>query len=158
MLWLTENGHDYNERPAMHQMVSWKAKSGPKPIIFDGKSLEHFSCNEASVPFVVAFIEESKNPKEKMKSFDTAFELLTDDPGEVQLLTMRSNMVKPDLYAVVDNLIHELNMAIDEVNTMRDIYHTDNLTPADHWDKEGLHTAQLALREYRKYEREDKVD
>jgi hypothetical protein len=66
----------------------------------------------------------------------------------------RIDKMKPDLYAVVDDLIYELNMAIDEVNTMRDIHHTDNLTPADHWDKEGLHTAQLALRNYRKYERD----
>ena len=60
---------------------------------------------------------------------------------------------KPDLYAVVDDLIYELNMAIDEINTMRDIHHKDNLTPADHWDKESLHNAQLSLRSYRHYER-----
>ena len=36
-------------------------------------------------------------------------------------------------------------MAIDEINTMRDIHHTDNLTPADHWDKESLHEAQVLL-------------
>ena len=60
---------------------------------------------------------------------------------------------KPDLYAIVDDLIYELNMAIDEVNTMRDIHNTDDLTPTDHWDKESLHNAQLALRSYRHYER-----
>lgn len=63
MLWLTENGHEYSERPAMHQMVSWKVKSGPKPIIFDGKSSEHFSCNDASVPFVMDFINKPKEVK-----------------------------------------------------------------------------------------------
>ena len=51
----------------------------------------------------------------------------------------------PDMYAMVESLSHELNMAIDEINTMRDIHHTDNLTPADHWDKESLHDAQVLL-------------
>ena len=51
----------------------------------------------------------------------------------------------PDMYAMIESLSNELNMAIDEVNTMRDIHHTDNLTPADHWDKESLHDAQVLL-------------
>ena len=51
----------------------------------------------------------------------------------------------PDMYAMIESLSDELNMAIDEVNTMRDIHHTDNLTPADHWDKESLHDAQVLL-------------
>jgi hypothetical protein len=55
--------------------------------------------------------------------------------------------VELNLFKVINNLIYELNMAIDEINTMRDINHRDNLTPADHWDKEGLHIAQLALKE-----------
>ena len=50
-----------------------------------------------------------------------------------------------ELESLVDKLIYELNMCIDEVNTMRDIHNTDNLTPADHWDKETLHDAQLLL-------------
>ncbi len=50
-----------------------------------------------------------------------------------------------DLGLLVNNLISELNMAIDEVNDMRDVYHRDNLTPADHWDKETLHAAQVKL-------------
>tara|TARA_R110000823_G_scaffold303474_1_gene424873 strand:+ start:553 stop:804 length:252 start_codon:yes stop_codon:yes gene_type:complete len=50
-----------------------------------------------------------------------------------------------ELELLVDRLMSELNMAIDEINTMRDIHHTDNLTPADHWDKESLHDAQLTL-------------
>ena len=49
------------------------------------------------------------------------------------------------MYAMVESLSHELNMAIDEINTMRDIHHKDNLTPADHWDKESLHEAQALL-------------
>ena len=55
--------------------------------------------------------------------------------------------VELHLYQVINDLIYELNMAINEINTMRDIHHSDTLTPADHWDKEGLHIAQLALYE-----------
>ena len=88
-IWLNSKGITPIENPAQFQVIAWNVKSGPKPIIFNGKSSEHFSCNEASVPFVRDFINENKEPK----SFDNAFELLTDDPGEVQLLTMRSNMM-----------------------------------------------------------------
>lgn len=52
-----------------------------------------------------------------------------------------------ELISLVDSLMHELDMAIDEINTMRDIHHNDNLTPADHWDKESLHDAQVKLHE-----------
>ena len=51
----------------------------------------------------------------------------------------------PDMYQMIESLTSELNAAIDEVNTMRDIHHTDNMTPADHWDKESLHDAQVLL-------------
>ena len=50
-----------------------------------------------------------------------------------------------ELEFLVDILMSELNMAIDEINTMRDIHSKDNLTPADHWGKESLHEAQLTL-------------
>lgn len=53
-----------------------------------------------------------------------------------------------DIRETVEDLIYELNMAIDEVNTMRDIHNTDTLQPADHWDKETLHNAQLSLRDF----------
>ncbi len=52
-----------------------------------------------------------------------------------------------ELELLIDNLMSELNKAIDEVNTMRDIHHKDNLTPADHWDKETLHNTQVKLHE-----------
>jgi hypothetical protein len=53
-----------------------------------------------------------------------------------------------DIRETIENLMYELGMAIDEVNTMRDIHNTDTLQPADHWDKETLHDAQLALRDF----------
>jgi len=52
-----------------------------------------------------------------------------------------------ELISLVDSLMYELNMAIDEINTMRDVHHNDNLTPTDHWDKEILHDAQVKLHE-----------
>ena len=53
-----------------------------------------------------------------------------------------------DIRETIEDLMYELGMAIDEVNTMRDIHNTDTLQPADHWDKETLHDAQLALRDF----------
>jgi len=50
-----------------------------------------------------------------------------------------------ELISLVDSLMGELDMAIDEVNAMRDINHKDNLIPADHWDKESLHDVQVKL-------------
>ena len=67
------------------------------------------------------------------------------DPTPEQVANAHLIAAAPDMYAMVESLSHELNMAIDEINTMRDIHHTDNLTPADHWDKESLHDAQLTL-------------
>ena len=54
-----------------------------------------------------------------------------------------------ELVAMVDSLTSELNLVIDELNTMRDIHHRDPLTPADHWDKELLHDVQLSLAKIR---------
>ena len=51
----------------------------------------------------------------------------------------------PDMYAMIELLVSELNSAIDEVNTMRDIHHMDAMTPADHWDKESCHDGQVLL-------------
>jgi hypothetical protein len=73
--------------------------------------------------------------------------LLSDDVITKEENTSNANLISaaPNMYAMVESLSHELNMAIDEINTMRDIHHTDNLTPADHWDKESLHDAQVLL-------------
>jgi len=51
----------------------------------------------------------------------------------------------PAMYAMINLLMSELSMAIDEVNTMRDIHHKDPLTPCDDWDKESCHNAQVLL-------------
>jgi len=53
--------------------------------------------------------------------------------------------VAPCMYKMIELLTSELNMAIDEINAMRDMHHTDNITPADHWDKESCHNAQVLL-------------
>jgi len=52
-----------------------------------------------------------------------------------------------ELISLVDRLIYELDMAIDEINTMRDIHHKYNFTPVGHWGKESLHDAQVKLHE-----------
>ena len=52
-----------------------------------------------------------------------------------------------ELISLVNDLMDELEMAINEINVMRDIHHKDNLTPTDHWDKESLHGAQVKLHE-----------
>jgi hypothetical protein len=51
-----------------------------------------------------------------------------------------------EMEATVESLMRELNYCIDEVNTMRDIHHRDPMTPADHWDKQSLHEAQVLLK------------
>ena len=37
--------------------------SGVMPIIFSGKSPDHYSCNEAATPYVRKFIRQSKKQK-----------------------------------------------------------------------------------------------
>ena len=39
----------------------WYFGVGSMPMIFKGKSADHYSCNEASIPFVKQFIRESRN-------------------------------------------------------------------------------------------------
>jgi hypothetical protein len=51
----------------------------------------------------------------------------------------------PEMYSTVRELFLELSMAIDEVNTMRDTYVFHNLFPADHWDKQSCHDAEILL-------------
>tara|TARA_R110000822_G_scaffold162676_1_gene303040 strand:+ start:99 stop:317 length:219 start_codon:yes stop_codon:yes gene_type:complete len=46
---------------------------------------------------------------------------------------------------IVSNLKDELNAAIDEINALRDRHNKDQLQPADHWDKEGVHDAHVWL-------------
>jgi len=44
------------------EVLRFKANSSRSmPMIFKGKSADHYSCNEASIPFVKQFIRESRN-------------------------------------------------------------------------------------------------
>lgn len=61
--WLVDKGHSPIKNAASFQVLRWKVKGSPMPIIFDGKSPEHFSCNAASIDFVYDFIKESKKAK-----------------------------------------------------------------------------------------------
>ena len=67
------------------------------------------------------------------------------DPSDEEQANAHLIVSAPDMYAMIESLASELEAAIGEVNTMRDIHHTDNLTPADHWDQESLHDAQVLL-------------
>ncbi len=57
-LWLIANGQRPVENAAAFEVLRWKVAGKPMPIIFDGKSSEHLSCNEASMSFVYEFINE----------------------------------------------------------------------------------------------------
>jgi hypothetical protein len=54
--WLISNNHNPIENNASFEVLRWKVKGSPMPIIFNGKSKEYFSCNESSVPFVRMFL------------------------------------------------------------------------------------------------------
>ena len=58
--WLINRGHHPICNNANFEVLRWKVKGSPMPIIFDGKSKEHYSCNESSVRFVRDFINDSK--------------------------------------------------------------------------------------------------
>ena len=90
--WLKDNGYHPVKNNAQFEVLRWKVKGQTMPILFDGKSSEHFSCNEASTPFVLSYIESLVKPEEP-KSFDSAFELLTCGTNQVENYTMRSNMM-----------------------------------------------------------------
>ena len=66
---------------------------------------------------------------------------VTDNSAVIATLNVRVS--KLELALISTNI--ELSMAIDEVNTMRDIHHLDPMTPTDHWDKETCHNNQLLL-------------
>lgn len=58
--WLVSKGYEPKPGYADFEALRWKVAGKPMPIIFDGKSPEHLSCNEASVNIVYEFINESK--------------------------------------------------------------------------------------------------
>lgn len=57
-LWLIGEGYKPIENNAQYEVLRWKVKGQPMPIIFDGKSTEHLSCNQASIDFVRKFINQ----------------------------------------------------------------------------------------------------
>jgi glutaredoxin-related protein len=54
--WLILWGYEPEKNDKNRQVLRWKVKGSHMPIIFDGKSSEHFLCNDAAVPFVKNFI------------------------------------------------------------------------------------------------------
>jgi len=59
--YLVDNGFSPVKSNASFEVLRWKVRGKPMPIIFDGKSSEHFSCNESSVPYVMDFINMPKS-------------------------------------------------------------------------------------------------
>tara|TARA_R110000787_G_scaffold272267_1_gene379639 strand:- start:356 stop:601 length:246 start_codon:yes stop_codon:yes gene_type:complete len=59
-VWLVGKGYNPVENHAQHEALRWKVKGQPMPIIFNGKSSEHLSCNQSSLNFVYEFINQSK--------------------------------------------------------------------------------------------------
>jgi hypothetical protein len=55
-LWLMMMNYSPIANAADFEVLRWKVKGSPMPIIFDGKSKQHLSCNEAAVPFIKMFI------------------------------------------------------------------------------------------------------
>ena len=55
--------------------------------------------------------------------------IVTDNSAVIAALNVR--VAKLECALTSSNI--ELSMAIDEVNTMRDIHHRDPMTPPDHW-------------------------
>ena len=55
--WLVSNGYFPIDNAADFEVLRWKVKGSPMPIIFNGKSKEHFSCNEASLLFIKELFE-----------------------------------------------------------------------------------------------------
>lgn len=54
--WLSENGFTPLEPKGDFEMLRWKNTKGqPMCIIFNGKSSEHLSCNNAARPLVLKF-------------------------------------------------------------------------------------------------------
>ena len=91
-------------------------------------------------------VEESEYSKEfevHQKDSDDCFYVVAEGISNVSDAHLIA--AAPDMYRMLETLTCELNAAIDEVNTMRDINNSGMMTPADHWDKESCHDAQLTL-------------
>jgi hypothetical protein len=56
--WLSVNGYVPIANAANFEVLRWKLIGQKTPIIFDGKSKQHLSCNDAAVPFVRMFINQ----------------------------------------------------------------------------------------------------
>lgn len=83
-VWLNEKGIAYTTNAAQYEVLRWKADHGPMPIIFDGKSSEHFSCNEASLKFIHEFINCQRKPlldRDTVKSLALANGFKLKDQG-----------------------------------------------------------------------------
>jgi len=58
--WLSKNGFVPLEPKGTFEVLRWKVIGQPMGIIFDGKSPEHLSCNNAARPMVFKFVTEAR--------------------------------------------------------------------------------------------------
>ena len=61
---LTSLNYKLLEPKGFFEVLRWKNDKGePMPIIFNGSSPEHLSCNNAARPFIYKFINQNKTKK-----------------------------------------------------------------------------------------------
>lgn len=59
-LWLTEHGRTILKKHGPMEVLRWSHGNGPVPIISRGRPhVEHFICNDAAIPAVRKFIQQS---------------------------------------------------------------------------------------------------
>ena len=58
--WLIDKDIVIKDNKGDFEVLRFKAQSGAMPIIFNGASSEHLSCNQAAIGFVHDFIQETK--------------------------------------------------------------------------------------------------
>ena len=59
--WLLDNDIEPKDPKGDFEVLRFKTgEIGAMPIVFNGSSFEHLSCNQAAMPYVLAFIRESK--------------------------------------------------------------------------------------------------
>ena len=81
--WLLANDIDPRDPKGDFEVLRFKPdQGGAMPIIFNGSSHEHLSCNNAAMPYVLAFIKEHKKksviPSDKGKNFKCTRQTMPD--------------------------------------------------------------------------------
>lgn len=62
--WLVDHGRTLLPTKGDYEVLRWKHGKGDMPIIFNGKSPVHYSCNDVAIPSIRKFIEYKKRLNE----------------------------------------------------------------------------------------------